>query len=584
MLLFNKIINIVTMGLMVVLIFNSNNVLAISSDSGYYPTVSDTTGWVWSNIGTVSTENNLSSFYPSADVDGNNNVHVVWFDYSTPIDQDIFYKKYDYLTSSWGDTVLISVESNVNSYLPRIKVDSQNNIYVVWQDFNTGTLTSDLLLRKYDYSTSSWGNTVVISTESTTNSADPSIDIDSNDNLHITWTDNTDIYGAGTDPDIFYKKYDSLTDSLSNLTIVSSGNTGISRNPELIVDSQNNVYVVWEDSTSIYGGVDSDILFRKFNALTSYWESIELISILSTCISTNPKLSIDSFDFVHLVWADCTDISLNGNDFDVFYTKYFPSISTWSSLRILSAESDTDVKDLSISVDLFDNVYVVWCDDKVVAQTSLAYKKYNFDTASWSPRQYLSQDTGSNPQTTEIISDNVGFVYAFWSQVYDTTNTGTDYDIHYRTLSGMPDSPVIQLTSPNPTNNYVGISWDQVMGASSYNIYRDVVPILTLDGMTPYDTTADEYFVDSLDNGGIYYYAVTGVNTIGEGAMSNVIYTEVEIPVDPITIIIEDNQTITQDNFQTLTEFTDAQASFPMVWLISLFATIVVLRKKYKHS
>ncbi len=53
-----------------------------------------------------------------------------------------------------------------------------------------------------------WTSTEVVSTESTGNSYDPSLGVGSDGTVHITWTDDTDYDGSGTDDDILYKSLD----------------------------------------------------------------------------------------------------------------------------------------------------------------------------------------------------------------------------------------------------------------------------------------------------------------------------------------------------------------------------------------
>ncbi|MBE9564791.1 MAG: fibronectin type III domain-containing protein, partial [Proteobacteria bacterium] len=66
----------------------------------------------------------------------------------------------------------------------------------------------------------------------------------------------------------------------------------------------------------------------------------------------------------------------------------------------------------------------------------------------------------------------------------------------------------------------VTISWDSVIGATSYNIYWNTTgSVTTSDSQivtltSPYDHTG-------LVNGTTYYYIVTAINSIGEGALSS---------------------------------------------------------------
>ena len=51
------------------------------------------------------------------------------------------------------------------------------------------------------------GRTQVVSTESTAESYEPSVAVDSSGNVHVAWWDYTNYAGCGTDYDIFYKRF-----------------------------------------------------------------------------------------------------------------------------------------------------------------------------------------------------------------------------------------------------------------------------------------------------------------------------------------------------------------------------------------
>ncbi|MDH5404505.1 MAG: BNR repeat-containing protein, partial [Candidatus Heimdallarchaeota archaeon] len=573
--------------LMVILLVNSTNSIAIPLDSGYYPTSIEPEDWVWSNIEIVSSESTADSYYPEMGIDSSNNIHVVWHD-STNIngsgtDLDIFYKKLDSSTNTWGSTVVISTESTVYSQNPRIELDSSNNIHVVWQDstnINGSGTDLDIFYKKLDSSTNTWGSTVVISTESGGNSQYPDISIDRFDNLHIVWQDSTNINSAGTDFDIFYKILNSTTSSLSDLIIISSNSDGNSINPNLKIDGQNNVHIVWGDESPIFdGSIDYDIVYRKFDTITSYWYPVQLLSEFSTVSAHKPTLAIDNLDNLHVAWVDKTPISLSGNDADVFYRRYTAFTSSWSAQSILSTDSDRDVQYITFGVDELNNVYCVWTDDFSGAN-NLVYKRYNYEFGVWSQKKYISLESGALTSAASISIDRFGFAHVIWDDNFAFPYSSRN--IFYRSYSGLPTKPYINYINPNPTDDSIGITWDPSLGASTYNIYRSTDPIYDLTGLSPHATTESLYYVDQFDESGFYYYVITGVNYLGEGEISNMVYVDANVPADPITIIISDNQTITIDNLQTLTEFTAEDVSFPSIWIVGLFITVAVLRRKHR--
>lgn len=95
----------------------------------------------------VSRSPNIASWAPRIAVDSAGNLHVVWAEYYSPPTEspnlgtgDAFYAKYDISTQQWSTPLNLSNSSQVNSseYRPvGIDIDGSNNIYVVYIDYKT---------------------------------------------------------------------------------------------------------------------------------------------------------------------------------------------------------------------------------------------------------------------------------------------------------------------------------------------------------------------------------------------------------------------------------------------------------------
>jgi hypothetical protein len=104
-----------------------------------------------------------------------------------------------------------------------------------------------------------------------------------------------------------------------------------------------------------------------------------------------------------------------------------------------------------------------------------------------------------------------------------------------------PDSPVLAEISPSiDRDGNINLEWNDVVNATSYNLYRDTSLISDIYGLTPiYTGTATQYTDKGLSDG-FYFYVVTAVaNT--ESDPSNCVYVAVEhrnIPGFSITILV----------------------------------------------
>jgi len=581
MILLGKIIKAVFFGLMILLLLNSNSTIANPIMANEYnPNSTNISDWVWGDITTVSTESISYSSDSNIAVDSSNNVHIVWYDYSdyngAGIDIDIFYKKFDATTSTWGSVTILSSESTQSSYLPKMVIDSHDNIHVVWSDYTDYSgagVDADIWYKKFNSVTNTWGSAVVVSTESDLNSHEPGITVDQNDNVHIVWYDNSNINYAGTDFDVLYKRFDTSTSTWTETTVVSYLSTGDSGSPSITTDSRNNVHVVWTDYTDIYGaGTDKDIFYRRLDGATLYWGNIELVSTSSTDTVNSARIAVDKLDNIHIVWSDNTDLYGAGIDQDIHYRKLFASTSTWGGTIILSTESISASYHAYLAIDDANNVYVVWVD-RLSIYSDIVYKVYNAASYQWSDLGVVIQDSDGYSEHTSIAVDNSGFVHVSWTDTYDVTNTGNDRDVYYRKLSGRAFTPVLHQITPNPTDDNVGITWSSVAGAVAYNLYRDDKPIYSVEGMTAYATVNTTHYIDNFDQSGFYYYVITANNSIGVSDMSNMVSARVEIPIDAHQSIITENS--------LLIEATDGGfVSFPGVWFGAFFITTMLIRKK----
>ena len=119
-----------------------------------------------------------------------------------------------------------------------------------------------------------WGGTTIVSDNGGFSTA-PGIATDSLENAHIAWQDSSDVYGAGADLDIFYRKLyknGTLAD-----TLVLSDNMDMSLYPSIAADILGNVHVAWMDRSNINGsiGTNFNIFYRKWSGS---WSNATIIS------------------------------------------------------------------------------------------------------------------------------------------------------------------------------------------------------------------------------------------------------------------------------------------------------------------
>ncbi len=325
----------------------------------------------------------------------------------------------------WGTIEVVSTESSDYCADPCVAVDDFGNIHVVWEE-NTnygGSGTDyDIFYKQWDATSSTWGTTEVVSTESWDSSKDPSLAVDASGNVHVVWEDNTDIGGAGDEYDIFYKI---RIASLSTWTVteeISIFSLYTSLDPSIAIDSIVNIHIVWRDSSTWSGsGLDTDIYYKFWNSSSSSWNISSLVSTESTGASYDPSITIDSSDNRHLVWYDETDYDSNGNDFDIFYKVSNEATFTWSSPQIVTSESGLDSYAPSSVVDVNGNIHVVWIENQGTIsypESNIFYKVWISSVSSWSIAQDLSAEFNILCNRPSVLVDSAENVHVFWDEAF----------------------------------------------------------------------------------------------------------------------------------------------------------------------
>jgi len=362
----------------------------------------------------------------------------------------------------WNTTQVVSTESTSNSYNPTIAVDGSGNVHVAWgdsTDYNGAGTDVDIFYKFWNASTGTWNATQVVSTESTGSSSHSSIAVDGSGNVHVAWYDVTNYGGSGTDIDIFYKFWNASTDTWNTTQVVSTESTGNSYNPTIAVDGSGNVHVAWEDRTDYAGaGTDYDIFYKFWNASTDTWNTTQVVSTESTAASFDPTIAADGSGNVHVAWQDPTDYGGSGTDSDIFYKFWNASTDTWNATQVVSTESTGDTFNPTIAADGSGNVHVAWYDPTDYGgsgtDSDIFYKFWNASTDTWNATQVVSTESTGSSQNPDIAVDGSGNVHVAWHDNTNYSGSGADYDIFYKSWDASTDAwSTMQVVSTESTGN-----------------------------------------------------------------------------------------------------------------------------------
>jgi PKD repeat protein len=404
----------------------------------------------------VSRSPSTQSISPRIAIDSAGNVHVVWAEYYTPIQDspspgsgDAFYSKYDVGTQQWSAPLNLS--NSGRGYSPEcrpvgIAIDGSNNIYVVYTE-ETG-----IVLRVY--SGGSWSSPFEIAT--TTDEVDGTrIGVTSGGDIFTCWW----LVTSGV-----VQSRARVGGTWESVKQLSSGGR---RNKFCNLAASNNVaYACWMEG----GWPNSNYqvaYVRRNTTLNASWTTPQRVAPMDTATSglynqQPPDVAIDSNDIAHVVW---TTKMTPGTEWQLVVHYSYWTGSGFSSPLQLSQQT------LLLYAQVFvrgGNVYTCWSMGAWGHGNSVHYnnringnwsgdgivpnaKGSTFTDVATSPDQskiyYVWDDMGKNPQGTWEVYCNIG-------------QTGPP--------PPPPDNPVASFTaSPSSGSPPLTVTFD---GSSSYDV------------------------------------------------------------------------------------------------------------------
>ncbi|MCD4820006.1 MAG: T9SS type A sorting domain-containing protein [Candidatus Cloacimonetes bacterium] len=325
--------------------------------------------------------------------DQNEILHVVYYD------NGIYYSSSNDNGQSWTEPPFLITNIGRN---PSIAIDNDNLLHLVYK--RGGINAFDIVHRTYN---GVWSEEDDVHNDAVTTVSRPVIAIDNLNNLHCVWQRHG--FSSTPNSEIWYKKYSSSS-GWTGLTNISSS-YGASEYPTLSIDNNNNIYTFWKDSGENISN-DKMVLFRKYTVDIGWDENYTNVSNTSgngSYATMDPCSIIDSENNIHLVWKD----SQTGTR-EIFYKKCTDGI--WDDSPTNISNQTTASGRPSISIDAIDNLYVAWENKTDGVYYDVVYKKYEKETNTWSDMVNLSEtdNIDSRHPICPLIKND--YLYTIWTE------------------------------------------------------------------------------------------------------------------------------------------------------------------------
>jgi hypothetical protein len=287
-------------------------------------------------------------------VDDDGNMHIVWEDLRSG-NGDIYYVKLDAEGNKLTNDAKISNDSAVSTH-PSVAVDDSDHIFIVWESIEAGS--SELYFARlwyYSGNITFQENGLRVSDADPANSTEPEIDICADGSIALVWTDARDDAGDGN-LEIYYKRLGPTGIPLTSDIKVTS-DIGISERPQMDIDSDGYIHIVWYDFRDSNSGlvINHGVFYRKISPNGVSMTNETRITFASP--ASSPDVAVDTDGNIHVVFDDDRYAA-----FDIFYTLLDGNGTTIVDDRVISEKDGNESRFPRIALSDSRVVDAVWQD------------------------------------------------------------------------------------------------------------------------------------------------------------------------------------------------------------------------------
>lgn len=330
-------------------------------------------------------------------------------------------------------TDIIKVSDSPNTQTPKIAIDRDNNIHIVWSDKIDGNW--DILYRNFTYATQQWSSIYNVS-DSDQSSQFPAIAIDENNNIMIVWIEGTE----GLETYVYCRIFKYNTKTWTTIEEIGVDHDNIKSAPTLANSTGGNFTVVYSQQRTSGDG-KYEIYYRNYRSITEDWGYSRSITYSDNLM--NPSVYFDKNNKGHLVFMNQSSSDTRS----IMYTNF-----TWDSSEVDYVFGFKGY--LNVTKNLRgNNIGNEFATYALNYPSILAVPELNQVFVAWHNNWYSSraQIQWTNFTLTNYISESL-----LNSQIYNITQDTTYYHVRPHLSYGFNSTnPMIIWTSTEKKIKYV---------------------------------------------------------------------------------------------------------------------------------
>ncbi len=290
---------------------------------------------------------------------------------------------------------------------PSIGTDSMGNVYAVWEDYRTGGF--DIYGSHMAHDGSVFATNVKINDDINPNKQSrPELAVEPDGTVHVVWEDyrnnNWDIYYASsTDGGLSYS---------ANLLVTTVNSTDWQNNPSVDVDSSGTVHVVWEDDR------DGNWSIYYANSLDGFSTNTKVSEDTLPGNQWSAAVRVGDTGTIHVGWEGASDI---------YYAKSTDGGTSFGSSVLINDDGgNTTQGKVTMAVEAGGILHLAW-EDTRLGDSDIFYARSADDGNTFGPNVRINDDSSAEGQGTPSLAVEVGeFVHVAWSDARDG-----GWDIYY---------------------------------------------------------------------------------------------------------------------------------------------------------